>query len=62
MIVTSCYNSYEELNELISSLPIFNKKEDESWQKLWHYREINRDEFYINLEDVKNKFISIKYE
>ena len=62
MIVTSCYNSYEELNELISSLPIFNKKEDESWQKLWHYREINRDEFYTNLEDVKNKFISIEYE
>ena len=62
MIITSCYNSYDELNELISSLPIFNMKEDESWQKLWHYREMNRDEFYTNLEDVKNKFISIKYQ
>lgn len=61
MIITSCYNSYDELNELISSLPIFNRKEDESWQKLWHYREMNRDEFYTNLEDVKNKFISIEY-
>lgn len=62
MIITSCYNSYDELNELISLLPIFNRKEDESWQKLWHYREMNRDEFYTNLEDVKNKFISIEYQ
>ena len=62
MIITSCYNSYDELNELISSLPIFNRKEDESWQKLWHYREMNRYEFYTNLEDVKNKFISIEYQ
>lgn len=62
MIITSCYNSYNELNELISLLSIFNRKEDESWQKLWHYREMNRDEFYTNLEDVKNKFISIEYQ
>ena len=62
MIITSCHNSYDEIKELISSLPIFNRKEDESWQKLWHYREMNRDEFYTNLEDVKNKFISIEYD
>ena len=62
MIITSYYNSYDELNKLIPLLPIFNRKEDESWQKLWHYREMNRDEFYTNLEDVKNKFISIEYQ
>ena len=62
MIITSCYNSSAELYELLSSLSIFNSKEDESLQKLWHYREMNKEEFYTNLEDVKNKFISIKYE
>ena len=61
-IISGYYNSYSELNELISSLPIFNIKEEESWQKLWHYREMNRDKFYTNLEDVKNKFISIEYQ
>ena len=61
-IISGYYNSYSELNELISSLPIFNIKEEESWQKLWHYREKDKSEFYSNLKDVQNKFTSIKYE
>lgn len=62
MIISGYYNSYSELNELISSLPIFNIKEEESWQKLWHYREKDKNEFYSNFNDVKNKFTSIEYE
>ena len=62
MIITSHYSSYSELNEFISSLSIFNIKEEESWQRLWHYREKDKSEFYSNLKDVKNKFTSIEYE
>ena len=62
MIITSNYNSYNELNKLISSFPEFNIKEDESWRKLWHYPEMSKSEFYSNLEDVKTKFISLEYK
>ncbi|WP_295742153.1 P-loop NTPase fold protein [uncultured Haemophilus sp.] len=62
MIITSQYNSYNKLNELISSFPEFNIKEEESWRKLWHYKESSKDDFYSNLEDVKTKFISLEYK
>lgn len=62
MIITSQYNSYNKLNELISSFPQFNIKEEESWRKLWHYKESSKDDFYSNLEDVKTKFISLEYK
>lgn len=61
-IITSNYNSYDKLNKLISSFPEFNIKEEESWRKLWHYKEKSKDEFYSNLEDVKTKFISLEYK
>lgn len=62
MIITSQYNAYNKLNELISSFPEFNIKEEESWRKLWHYKESSKDDFYSNLEDVKTKFISLEYK
>ena len=53
--------NYEKLNNSIPKLAIFNKTKEKSWERLRHYRELNKTEFTTNLEDVKNKFIKMHY-
>lgn len=62
-IITDLYINYHELNELISSFPIFRKEEKSpSWRELWHYRYLNNEEFKELLNDVKINFIELKYD
>lgn len=51
----------EYLNNIISHLHFFNKKENSSWERLWHYREIDSNSFYSNLSDIINKFRNNQY-
>ncbi|UZJ27178.1 hypothetical protein [Pasteurella multocida] len=60
-IVSDFYKDNEELNEIIKLHYIFNEPEISSWQKLWHYRDLNRNDFYENLNDVKSKFLKMEY-
>lgn len=62
-IITDFYINFDELNELISSFPMFRKEgKMPSWRKLCHYRELNNEEFNEYLNDVKTNFIEIKYD
>lgn len=60
------YKSYiedDELNTAISKLAFFIKdKEKPSWVKLWHYRDLEDDEFDNLLKDVTDKFKNCEYE
>jgi len=53
------------INEVFSRLSFFikdEKKEQPSWVKLWHYRELEDNEFEIVKKDVLEKFNKFEYE
>jgi hypothetical protein len=55
----------DELNALINKLTFFLKEQENqepSWVKLWHYRQLEDEEFKTNLSDVIEKFKNCKYD
>ncbi len=50
------YIEKKELNSYIRNLELFKKDERPSWVKLWHYRELENEDFLKNINDVIEKF------
>ncbi len=62
-IIYKSYINEVELNSFIKGLPIFVVKEERpAWIKLWYFRELEDDEFKVNLDVVISEFKDCVYE
>ncbi|MDG6882671.1 KAP family P-loop domain [Phocoenobacter uteri] len=50
-----------QINNMIQGLHFFIEEEQQSWVKLWHFRELEDDEFDIQLNDMIKKFKNNQY-